>query len=165
MENPIPVNLNNPALMALLNKSKSVMKKIDASNPIVLSEATLKQTAAEAMESPETSEPLVPRAAAGYTREQVMASKMPEAVKQAMLKSIPVVETTTYSLNDLEDDNIQMIHNKRKPITKQVVNETRLTNSNSDMITLSRAELKEMISESLVKFLTESYNKTLECIS
>ena len=39
MENPIPVNLNNPALMALLNKSKSVMKKIDASNPIVLSEA------------------------------------------------------------------------------------------------------------------------------
>lgn len=161
MDNPIPVNLNNPALMAILNKSKNVMKKIEANAPIVLSEATQRQTAAEAMAEPETATPLVPRAAGGYTREQVLASKFPDNIKQAMLKSIPVMEVAqTYSLDDLDDDNVVMEPNKRKPILKQVVNESR-TQSNSDLITVSRGELKEMINESLVKFLTESYNKTL----
>lgn len=158
---PMPVNLNNPALMALLSKSKNVMQKVEANAPIVLSESTMKQTAAEAMSEPETLAPLQPRAAAGYTREQVLASKLPDVIKEGMLKSIPVMEAAqTFTLDDLEDDNVKMIPNKRKPITKQPVNESRVQ-SNSDLITVSRGELKEMINESLVKFLTESYNKTL----
>jgi hypothetical protein len=158
---PMPVDLNNPALMALLSKSKNVMKKVEATAPIVLSEATQRQTAAEAMLEPETSAPMQPRAAAGYTREQVLASKMPQNIKEAMLKSIPVMEASpVYTLDDLEDDNVVMTPNKRRPITKQAVNESRVQ-SNSDLITISRGELKEMINDSLVKFLTESYNKTL----
>ena len=152
---PMPVNLNNPALMALLNKSKNVMKKVEANAPIVLSETTLKQTAAEAMSEPEITQPIQPRAAAGYTREQVMASKLPDVIKQGMLKSIPIMEATTF---ELDDEDIVMTPNKRKPILKQTINESK---SNSDLITLSRGELKEMINESLVKFLTESYNKTI----
>jgi hypothetical protein len=157
---PIPVDLNNPALMALLSKSKNVMKKVEATTPIVLSEATQRQTAAEAMLEPEISAPIQPRAAAGYTREQVLASKMPQNIKDAMIKSIPIMETSpVFTLDDLEDDNVVMIPNKRRQ-PKQVVNESR-TQSNSDLITISRGELKEMINDSLVKFLTESYNKTL----
>lgn len=158
METPPPVNLS--ALSALLAKSKSVMQKVEAVSPITLSEATQKQTAAEAMADPESEAPLQPRAAAGYTREQVMASKFSPAIKEAMLKSIPVLEANKFTLDDLEDDDVKMIPNKKKPITKQVVNENRVK-LDSDMITVSRGELKEMINESLVKFLTESYNKTL----
>lgn len=158
MEAPAPVNLNNPALMALLNKSKNVMQKVEANAPIVLSETTLRQTAAEAMAEPETYAPLQPRAAAGYTREQVLASKFPDNIKQAMLQSIPVMEAVKDNSLDMFEDDVKMIPNKRNPILKQPINESR---TNSDMITISRTELKELINESLVKYLTESYNKTL----
>ena len=162
METPTPVNLNNPALTALLAKAKNVMKKVESTNPITLSESTIKQAEIESMNEPEVTGPIQPRAAAGYTREQVMASSMPPAVKEAMLKSIPV-SAPIYNEND-EVDEAKMIHNKRKPITKQIVTEHRSQspiNSNSDMLTISRTELKEMINESLIQFLTQSYNKTL----
>lgn len=162
METPLPVNLNNPALMALLSKSKNIIQKIETTSPIVLSEITLKQSAAEAISEPQSTIPLQPRAAAGYTREQVLASKFPDNIKEAMIKSIPVSESTqAYTLDDIENDDVKMVPNKRKPLVKQSVNEVRQIQSNSDLITLSRSELKEMINESLVKFLTESYNKTL----
>jgi uncharacterized protein YbcI len=45
-----------------------------------------------------------------------------------------------------------MTPNKRRPITKQSVNESRVQ-SNSDLITISRSELKEIMNETLVNFL------------
>ena len=46
---------------------------------------------------------------------------------------------------------------------KQVINEASFPSrsSNSDLITVSKAELKAMINESIVTFLAQSYNKTL----
>jgi hypothetical protein len=156
METPPPVNIS--ALSALLAKSKNVMKAVDAAKPIALSEVTLKQTAAEAAaEASEAPQSLTPRAAAGYTREQVMNSNFPPAIKEMMLKSVPTQSLILEDTSDLDD--VVMTPNKRAPITKQVVNETRT--SNSDLITVSKSELKSMINEAISKFFTEAYNKNL----
>ena len=91
METPPPVNLHNPALLALLNKSKQIMKKADEAAPIVLSETTARLSEIEAMNEPETSVPLVPRAPNGYTREQVLASKLPEAMALDKVESLALM--------------------------------------------------------------------------
>jgi len=162
MENPPPVQIT-PAMQAILNRAKNVMKQVDNNKPIVLSETTQKIIETE---EPEDLTPLAPKSAGGYTREQVMASKFPQAVKEAMMKSIPKETPQPFNsrvedMSDLED--IKMIPNKRAPILKtQPITENRnLVSSNSDMITISKNDLKEMINESLIKFLTQSYNKTL----
>lgn len=164
MENPPPVQIT-PAMKALLDRAKNVMKAVDTNKPIILSEATQKQTQMEAAEEPETKAPLVPTSAGGYTREQVMNSKMPQAIKEAMLKSIPkeVPQPFNSRLEDMSDlEDIKMIPNKRKPILKaqtQSINEN--VNHSSDMVTLSRTDLKDLINESINNFLVQSYNKNL----
>ena len=75
MENPPPVQIS-PAMKALLDRAKNVMKAADNNKPIVLSETTKKQTEIESAGEPEINTPLVPKSAGGYTREQVMASGM-----------------------------------------------------------------------------------------
>jgi hypothetical protein len=162
MENPPPVQIT-PAMQAILNRAKNVMKQVDNNKPIVLSETTQKIIETE---EPENSTPLVPKSAGGYTREQVLASKFPQAIKEAMLKSVPkeIPQPFNSRLEDMSElEDIKMIPNKRAPILKsQPINENRNTsNSNSDMITLSKTELKELINESLINFLTQSYNKNL----
>jgi len=52
-----------------------------------------------------------------------------------------------------------MTPNKRKPILK-TINESRTTQK-SDLITISKSELKTMIDESVIHVLTQSYSKTL----
>ena len=61
-------------------------------------------------------------------------------------------------MSELED--IKMIPNKRNPILKtQTINENKIVNS--DMVTLSRTDLKDLINESINNFLVQSYNKNL----
>ena len=95
-----------------------------------------------------------------YTEEQVKNSKLPQVIKEAMLKNpIPQLQMppSKFSLEDLGD-----LVEKPAPRTKKPISENRsLVSSNSDMITISRTELKEMINESLVQFLTNAYNKNL----
>lgn len=157
MNTPPPVNLS--ALQGILANAKKVMNKVDSERPIALSESVKKETAAE--ESEETPYVAVPKSPGGYTKEQVMASKFPQAVKEAMLKSIPKptipVNTRLEDTSELED--IKMIPNKRNPILKKPLVEQ--NNRNSDMITISKTDLDEMISNKIMEFLTESYNKTL----
>lgn len=153
MENPPPVIIT-PQMQALLNKARNVMKKVDSNKPIALSETTSKQIITEEAEEPAYDN--TPRSPGGYTREQVMASKFPQPVKEAMLKSIPK-STILEDKSDLED--IKMIPNKRKPILKTIT-ENRTT-QNSDLITISKSELKAMIDESVIQILTQSYAKTL----
>lgn len=164
MENPPPVIIS-PAMKALLDRAKNVMKVTDNNKPIVLSEATQKQTEIESAGESETKAPLVPTAPGGYTREQVIASGMPQAIKEAMLKSIPKETPIPFNsrLEDMSDlEDVKMIPNKRAPILKtQPITENKVINPNSEMITISKADLKEMINESINNFFIQSYNKTL----
>jgi hypothetical protein len=160
METPVPVNIS--ALKGILANAKKVMNKVETTNPIALSESTQRQIAMEASEEPMREAMSAPQ---GYTREQVMASKLPQAVKEAMINTpipqmtMPPSKFTLEDMTDLED--IQMTPNKKRAPLSSLNENRSLVTSNSDMLTISRTELKEMINESLVQFLTQSYNKTL----
>ncbi len=157
MNTPPPVNLS--ALQGILANAKKVMNKVESERPITLSESLKKETATE--ENEEAPYVAIPKSPGGYTREQVMASKFPQAVKEAMLKSIPKsIPPVNGRLEDTSDlDDVKMIPNKRNPILKKPLVEQ--TNRNSDMITISKTDLDEMITSKIMEFLTESYNKTL----
>ena len=159
MQTPPPVNLD--ALKGILANAKKVMHKVEDSKPTTLSESTSREVDSyeEPINEGMTSDPTsAPR---GYTKEQVMASNLPPAVKQAMINqpipalTMPPSKFTLEDMSELKD--IKMTPNKRLP-----VNETkRMVTSNSDMITISKTELKEMIDESIIQILTKSYNKTI----
>ena len=170
METPAPVNLN--ALKGILANAKKVMNKVEGEKPV-----RQKNTREDLYESNNTRLPIYdenderePEYTSyspsqtqqnyqnGYTTEQVMASKLPQNVKEAMIKNpIPQLQMppSKFTLEDMGD-----LNEKKTNKGKLIINESR-TNVNSDMITISKTELKEMINESLVQFLTQSYNKTL----
>ena len=157
MDTPQPVDVSR--LKAILGNAKKVMQHADNVKPITLSENTQKQIEVDTNE-----EPMTEQASREYSDEQVMKSRLPEAVKKAMIdRRVPhlTAPPPKFTLDDLDDnDEKPMIPNKRATITKAPIREN-LTNKNSDLITISKTELNEMIKDQLVDFLTQSYNKTL----
>ncbi len=177
MDTPPPVNLN--ALKNILANAKAVMNKVEANNPIVNANVNTRAAMAESYNQnynqpiynemderePEytsyvpSAQPTQPR---GYTTEQVMASNLPPAIKEAMIKNpIPQLSmadaNTTFSLEDVmgQPQQKQAPAQQRKPL-----NENRVQ-KDSDMVTISRGELKELINETLINFLKNNYEKNL----
>lgn len=93
-----------------------------------------------------------------YTAEQVMASNLPPAIKEAMLKnpiprlSGPPSKVSAEAIAKLTGAQIKK-PNQQREIIKE--------NSNSEMITISRVELQNMIDESINRFFKQVYDKTL----
>lgn len=158
-ETPKPVPLN--ALRDILAKAKKVMVKSDAASPIVLSEATQKQVDSEAVEE-RMVETIAPSSNQMYTKEQVMASKLPDVVKQAMInKPIPRLQgpPAKFTLEDMTDlDDVVMTPNKKRTISESKT--APLVSNKSDMISISKADLKEMIDDR-VELLIKVYTKNL----
>lgn len=95
-----------------------------------------------------------------YTPEQIMASNLPPAVKEAMLNkpiprlSGPPSKVSVEAIAKLTGASIKK-PNEARP--KQ-----RLTESNdSDMITISRTDLQNMVDESINRFFKQVYDKTV----
>jgi hypothetical protein len=170
METPKPVNLN--ALKNILAKSKAVMNAVEEKNPTKPSSS---RNVNESYNQPTYNQPVydesdekelnygTPDLSAYqssqpkmYTTEQVMASNLPPAIKEAMIKNpIPQLQMppSSFSLEDLGD----LVEQPKKPVQ---LNERKIQ-QNSDMITISRTELKELINESLLSFFKNTYEKTL----
>lgn len=95
-----------------------------------------------------------------YTEEQIMASKLPPAIKEAMIKkpiprlSGPPSKVSVEAIAKLTGASIRK-PNEMKP--RQVINE----NINSDMITISTVDLQNMIDESINRFFKQVYDKTV----
>jgi hypothetical protein len=91
-----------------------------------------------------------------------MASKLPANIKEAMIKN-PIARPSMSGV--LTQDVIEAINpNARKsaPQPRQMVSEARTTQPvDSDLITISRSELKEIMNETLVNFLKTNYEKSL----
>lgn len=168
---PPPVNVNDPALLALLSKSRKVMNKVEptstSSKRVTENHNTEDYDDYKPNYEESDEKDLVYKtptladykqtitAPVSYTNEQVENSKLPQIIKDAMLKNrIPQAKMVG---NSFEIENVKQ---EIKAPAKKIVNETRTT-KNDDLITISRSELKELINESLVKFLVESYNKTI----
>jgi hypothetical protein len=95
-----------------------------------------------------------------YTPEQVMASNIPPAVKEAMLKkpiprlSGPPSKVSAEAIAKLTGATIRKPNENRQ---RQMLSES----SNSDMITISRTDLQNMIDESINRFFKQVYDKTV----
>jgi hypothetical protein len=95
-----------------------------------------------------------------YTPEQIMASNLPPAVKEAMLNkpiprlSGPPSKVSVEAIAKLTGASI------KKP--NEVRPKQRLTEGNdSDMITISRTDLQNMVDESINRFFKQVYDKTV----
>jgi len=154
------------------------MNKVEADKPIVNANANSRAAMAESysqnynqpiyneMDEREPDypsyTPAQPTQPRGYTAEQVMASNLPPAIKEAMIKNpIPQLSmaniNNSFSLDDVmeQPQQRQAPAQQRRPITENRVQQ------DSDMVTLSRGELKELINETLVNFLKNNYEKNL----
>jgi hypothetical protein len=174
--NPAPVVMT-PQMIALLTKSKQVMNKSLNDKPIIVKDVApaLSETYAvdnspiynESDEREPNYNDYTPRPSTvappeNFSREHIMASKLPANIKEAMIKN-PIARPSMSGV--LTQDVIEAINpNARKsaPQPRQMVNETRTTQPvDSDLITISRSELKEIMNETLVNFLKTNYEKSL----
>ena len=95
-----------------------------------------------------------------YTPEQIMASNLPPAVKEAMLNkpiprlSGPPSKVSAEAIAKLTGATIKK-PNEGRP--KQILKE----GHGSDMVTLSRAELQNIVDESINRFFKQVYDKTV----
>lgn len=163
METPAPVNLS--ALKNILANAKKVMSKVETNDfttghvdARALTEEGVMELHNEGVTRP-ASTPI--NESHDYTEDQVRNSKLPPAIKDAMLKNkIPKVSlaNTSFSLNDVSDLVEKPMGLPKTPVTRRQVNENI---NNSDMITISRTELKSMINECLAQFFKQSYDKSL----
>ena len=94
-----------------------------------------------------------------YTPEQIMASNLPPAVKEAMLnKPIPRLSGPPSKVSPEAIAKLTGMTPKKMTQQKQMLNESA---NNGDMITLSRQQLQELIDESINRFFKQVYNKTI----
>lgn len=163
MDTPIPVDVNR--LKGILGASLAVMNKVETGNfkegnidPRALTEEGVQQLQAEGVQRP-----AVAQAPQGYTAETVRNSNLPPEIKKLMIER-PIQQLSgpnhSFTLQDVmgEADEKPMGLPKAKARPQQIT-ETRATNS--DMITISKAELDAMINERLLEFFAKSYNKML----
>jgi hypothetical protein len=173
---PAPVVMT-PQMIALLAKSKQVMNKSLSDNPITiknaapaLSESYVTDTTPIYSESDErepnyndyTPRPSTIAPPENFSREHIMASKLPANIKEVMIKNPIARPSMSGGLSQEAIEAINPNARKAAPQPRQMVNEGRITQSvDSDLITISRTELKEIMNETLVSFLKTNYEKSL----
>lgn len=177
METPAPVNVN--LLKNILAKSKAVMNAVEDKAPTKkggksrVDESYDDDTHYRTTPSPMYDErderepeyrtptlqdyqPTTPQVKT-YTAEQVMNSKLPDIVKQAMIKTpIPQIQgmPSKFTLEDMGELVEKPAARPRKQINESARN-------SDDMITISKSELKAMINEAITQYFTQAYNKNL----
>lgn len=174
---PSPVVMT-PQMIAILAKSKQVMNKSLADKPIAVKNVAPALSESYAVEStpmysesderePNYNNDYAPRPSTiappeNFSREHIMASKLPANIKEAMIKN-PISRPSMTGV--MTQDVIEAINpnaTRATPQPRQMVSESRTTQSaNSDLITISRTELKEIMNETLVNFLKTNYEKSL----
>lgn len=169
MTNPQPMDLGR--LKSILSASKAVMNKVETNNFTTghIDGRALNEDGVKQLQSEGVSRPVTQNNSLAYTDDMVKNSNLPSAIKQAMLEHpIPKVggPNHTFTLDDVSD----LVHEKpmgvpKRPVTKQkLVNENRNI-ENSDLITISKSQLDDLVgnivNEKLLEFFTKNYNKSL----
>jgi hypothetical protein len=172
METPAPVNL--AALSGILAKSRQVMAKVETEKPVKQSKSSVmsesydsgyderdeREPIYENYEAPQGS--FDPTNVQDYTEEQVMNSNLPANVKEAMLKTrIPRLSAPPSKFTAEDISRITGAPLKKPTQARPMVNENIQRPQGSEMITISKTELKEMINEGINTFFKQVYDKTL----
>ena len=163
MEVPMPVDLNR--LKGILGSAKAVMNKVETGNfetghvdARALTEDGVKDLQAEGVR------PQQSYSQNRYDETTIRNSRLPDAIKKTMIeKPLSPIPNYSFSLDDVSE----LVQEKpmglpKTPVTRpQAIRES----SNSEMITLSKTELKEMVSamvnEKLLEFMTKTNNKAI----
>jgi hypothetical protein len=176
MDNSIPQPVDVNKLAGILAKAKNVMRatetgnyktgNIDSSRLVENTENYLDESNVNmnSVNHNNTYQPQTNQKPVGqYNEEMVRNSRLPENIKKAMLENpIPVPNNPighTFNLEDvahLMDD--KPMPAPSTPRTRQTVNENY---NNSDMITIHKNELKDIVKDVLIEYLTNEYAKNL----
>jgi hypothetical protein len=177
---PKPVDISMLERLGILGKAKQVMnvveskepeKKVskskdfdprDSYNQSMFNESPIYNESDEKEPIYENYQPITSQGVQqnrDYTAEQVMASNLPPAVKEAMLKNpIPRLSGPPSKVSPEAIAKLTGVSPKKMIQEKQMITES---TNNSDMVTLSRQQLQELIDESINRFFKQVYNKTL----
>lgn len=167
MDSPAPVNL--AALKGILANAKKVMNKVEDTNPKgrqsvresyddgysnqpIYNETDEREPMYENF-TPSTPSQMQPQM---YTPEQVMASKLPAAVKEAMLKNpIPQLQgpPSKFSLEDL-GDLVEQPQRRPQPLRES-------SGNNQQSMSIDPNMLKAMIKEAVAEYFKESHDKQI----
>ena len=171
MDSPAPVNL--AALKGILANAKKVMNKVEDTNPKgrqavresyddgysnqpIYNETDEREPMYENF-TPSTPSQMQPQM---YTAEQVMASKLPAAVKEAMLKNpIPQLQgpPSKFSLEDLSD----LVEKPKNNYKSPGVPLRESSGNYQQPMTIDPNVLKAMIKEAVAEYFKESYEKQI----
>lgn len=171
MESPAPVNIS--ALKNILANAKKVMNKVESDSPVrtknvesrgitesahTYDERDEREPIYESFTPPPASTSFQPQM---YTPEQVMASKLPPNIKEAMIKNpIPQLQgpPSKFSLEDLGD----LVQKPEPPKRQQrPLNESVVSNGSQNAIMVDPSVLKSMIKEAVAEYFKESYEKKI----
>lgn len=171
---PRPVDLH--ALSAILGKAKQVMNVVEERNPTAPKKQMRESydyddlyTNSPAYSEADEREPIYENyqsasqssvANSNYTPEQIKASNLPPAIKEAMLnKPIPRLThpPSKFSAEDIAKITGATIKKPNEAKPRQMIKE----GAGSDMITINRVELQNMIDESINRFFKQVYDKTV----
>ena len=171
METPQPVNL--AALKGILANAKKVMNKVEEKTTTTNKKQTVKENYEESYSNQplynevDEREPIYEQYTQTapsqlqpqtYTTEQVMASKLPSAIKEAMIKNpIPQLQgpPSKFSLEDLGD----LVD---KPQYKSHGVQLRESSGNHQpQMSIDSNMLKAMIKEAVAEYFKESYEKRI----
>jgi len=169
MEIPAPVDINK--LKGILGNAKKVMKATDERFPSKINKQSVNEGYYDSgplySESDEKDMdfggyPSHPQGGqtievSDYTEEQVLNSKLPQAVKEAMLKNHIPKMTGLPSKFSLEDLGELAEKPAQRPRTQ--LNETRTPQGN--MVTISVEQLNEMIDNRVNKILVNMFAKNV----
>lgn len=166
MISPQPVDLNK--LKSILGASKKIMNKVETGDYETgnIDARALTEDGVAELQSEGVSRPVSQNQPLVYNEEMVMKSRLPESIKKVMIeKPIPQIGNPSYTfslddVNDLVEDKKMGL--PKAPKTKKL-NES--YSSQSDLITVSKEELKEMVNElvneRLLEFFVRNHNKSI----
>lgn len=169
-QQPPPVDLNK--LKKILSASKAIMNKVESNDyttghvdPRALNEEGVMEMQSTGVVRSASTAPVVP--VGGFTEEQINNSRLPAAIKKAMLEHpIPQVTgfNTSFTLDDVSELQEKPMGHPKTPKTapkapqKQQLRES--VNNDQDTITVSKDELKEMVNSIVNERLLEFFMKT-----
>lgn len=171
MDTPAPVNI--AALKGILANAKKVMNKVEENTVPKSGKKTVRENYDDYQEpvynerderepiyeqfSPQPQSSMQPQM---YTAEQVMASKLPQNIKEAMIKNpIPQLQgpPSSFSLEDLDD----LVEKPQSKFKSPGVPLRESSGNHQPQMSIDPNMLKVMVKEAVAEYFKESYEKRI----
>lgn len=167
METPAPVDISR--LKGILGNARNLMNKVESGDyetghvdARALNEDGIQEMQNEGVKKPQQMQ--APNVSA-ISPERIAQSKMPEAIKRAMLEN-PIPQATmghTFSLEDLNDfakDEKPMGLPKANPV-KRTIAQPITEQSIQNMVGLNETQVRTIVKSEMIEFLTKYFVKSL----